>query len=147
MAFIFFMAGRPFKYTREELKVAVDNYFNEEIKPTLAGLALALDIDRQTLYNYAEVDELFDIIKKARERVEAKYEQRLIYESNPTGVIFALKNMGWKDKTEQDIRYPEGINLSFEKAPSFLSQIETKGSYQNQNGTKMLHTKGGDVPL
>ncbi len=33
-------------------------------------------------------------------RVEAIYEERLIYEQNQTGVIFSLKNMGWKDKTE-----------------------------------------------
>ena len=55
---------------------------------------------RHTLYNYKEREEFFHIIKKATEKVEARYEKRLIYENNPTGVIFALKNMGWRDKSE-----------------------------------------------
>ena len=102
---LLFMAGRPLKFTsKEQLQTEVDLYFAQESKPTLAGLALSLGINRQTLYNYAEKDEFLDIIKKARERVEAAYEGRLIYENNPTGVIFALKNMGWKDKTEIDQR-------------------------------------------
>ena len=97
------MAGRPLKFeTPEALQQAVDDYFASTDQITLAGLALHIGIDRQTLYNYKERDEFFDIIKTARERVEAKYERRLIYENNPTGVIFALKNMSWKDKTEQE---------------------------------------------
>ena len=51
--------------------------------------------------------------------------------------------MGWKDKTEQDVRYPDGIDLVFEKFPSFTRGIETK----EHNGGRMLHTKGGDVPM
>jgi hypothetical protein len=98
------MAGRPLIFsTPQELQKKVDEYFEENDKVTLAGLAVALDIDRKTLYNYAERDEFFHIIKKARERVEATYEERLIYTQNATGVIFALKNMNWRDKTEQDI--------------------------------------------
>lgn len=94
--------GRPLKFeTPEILQSAVNQYFEQD-KITLAGLAEHLNIDRQTLYNYAERNEFFDIIKKAREKVEARYEQRLIYENNPTGVIFALKNMGWRDKSEVD---------------------------------------------
>lgn len=95
-------AGRPLKFTPEELQSRVTEYLAGE-RVTLAGLAFHLGIDRQTLYNYAERDEFFDIIKTAREAVEARYEERLIYEGQPTGVIFALKNMGWKDKTETDV--------------------------------------------
>lgn len=94
----------PLKFeTPELLKAEVDKYFTSTTKPTLSGLALALGIDRQTLYNYKNRDEFFDIIKKATEIVEAKYEERLIYDGQPTGVIFALKNMGWKDKTETEL--------------------------------------------
>lgn len=96
--------GRPLKFeTPELLQAEVDKYFLNTLKPTLAGLALSLGIDRQTLYNYKNRDEFFDIIKKATEMVEAKYEERLIYDGQPTGVIFALKNMGWKDKTETEL--------------------------------------------
>jgi hypothetical protein len=105
--YFWFMAhagGRPLIFpSPADLQSACDLYFASEERITLAGLALALNIDRQTLYNYAERDEYFDIIKKAREKVEARYEAKLIYDNQPTGVIFALKNMGWKDKTETEL--------------------------------------------
>lgn len=96
--------GRPPTWTNPEvLKKLVDNYFENEKEPTLSGLALALDIDRKTLYNYSLKDEFFPIIKKARDKVEKRYEDILINKDRPTGVIFALKNMGWADRTETDI--------------------------------------------
>lgn len=107
--------GRPFKYTAAELSQKVAIYFETSDKWTIAGLASYLGVSRQTLYNYKEQDELFDIIKDAIFKIEACYEERLIYSNAPTGVIFALKNMGWKDKTEQDIKVEGGVNLVFEK--------------------------------
>jgi len=109
-------AGRPLKYSAQDLQTKVDEYFETEGKPTIAGLAVFLDMDRQTLYNYRERDEFFDILKRAVNKVEAKYEGRLIYENNPTGVIFALKNMGWKDKTESEVRVDGGVQLVFTDA-------------------------------
>ena len=94
--------GRPKIWESPEvLSKLIDEYFQSDERKTLSGLAVFLDIDRQTLYNYADRDEFFDILKKARSKIEALYEERAIYEMNPTGVIFALKNMGWTDK--QDI--------------------------------------------
>lgn len=81
----------------------VDAYFETTDKPTLSGLAYFLEVSRQTLYNYSEKDEFLDIIKRARARIEVSYEERLIYGTQPTGVIFALKNMGWTDKLSTDI--------------------------------------------
>lgn len=96
--------GRPLIWTDPAvLQKLVDNYFESEKQVTLAGLAEALDISRKTLYNYEKKDEFLHIIKKAREKVEKRYEDYLIYSGTPTGVIFALKNMGWADKVEQDI--------------------------------------------
>lgn len=96
--------GRPLLFDHPgKLQAEIETYFASTLRPTLAGLAYALGIDRQTLYNYEKRQEFFDIIKKARDRVEVTYEERLIYDTQPTGVIFALKNMGWKDKTEQDL--------------------------------------------
>jgi hypothetical protein len=93
--------GRPAIWTDPKvLEKFISQYFENQKRPTLAGLAVALDIDRQTLYNYAKKDEFFDIIKKARDKVEAIYEEKLVYETNQTGVIFSLKNMGWKDRSD-----------------------------------------------
>lgn len=95
--------GRPMIWkTPDELQVMVDQYFDSTDRWTLSGLAVFIGIDRKTLYNYEDRDEFFHIIKRARDRVESIYEQRAIYENNPTGVIFALKNMGWTDRLATD---------------------------------------------
>lgn len=96
--------GRPNTWKDPKfLQKLIDEYFKNNDKPTLAGLAYALGVSRSTLYAYEEKDDFSDIIKKSRQRVEKSYEERLIYGTQPTGVIFALKNMGWKDKVETDI--------------------------------------------
>lgn len=96
--------GRPSLWTNPEVvKKLIDEYFNREKMPTMAGLAVSLDVSRSTLYNYADKDEFMDIIKKARWKIEEAYEKLLIYGDKPTGVIFALKNTGWTDKQETDI--------------------------------------------
>lgn len=99
--------GRPLKFnTVEELESKINAYFkscNEETNPmTITGLALALDTSRETLCNYEDREEFFDAIKKAKLTVQNAYEKRLVKRGNG-GDIFALKNFGWKDKTETDI--------------------------------------------
>jgi hypothetical protein len=96
----------------EHLSQLVEEYFETNDKPTLSGLAVHLGIDRQTLYNYKNRDEFFDIIKAATAKVVSIYEERLIYSDKPTGVIFALKNMDWKDRhdhTTDDRPFPTPI--------------------------------------
>lgn len=117
------MAGRPPLYnSAEELQQKIDAYFGSltavikdgqieraEQPATITGLALFLGFsDRQSLYDYEEREEFSCIIKRARLRVECEYEKKLSYQS-PTGSIFALKNMGWKDKTEQEVNGNLGI--------------------------------------
>ena len=103
------MAGRPRTYeTPEELLTAVEGYFafiKENKEPaTITGLALHIGFEsRQSIYDYEEDGQFSYIIKNARLRVECEYEKRLSTAQSPTGAIFALKNMGWKDKTEQEI--------------------------------------------
>lgn len=110
------MAGRPLKFaTVLELQQAIDAYF-EDMKTvlyttndgvpvyeplTITGLALALDTTRQTLMDYQERDEFTDAIKKAKTRIE-NYAEKRIFGNAPTGAIFALKNYGWRDKTESE---------------------------------------------
>ena len=95
--------GRPMIWKDPiELSNLIADYFDQTKRPTLSGLAVFLEVDRHTLYNYKEKDEFFHIIKRATAKVEAIYEERAIYENNPTGVIFALKNMGWSDRVAND---------------------------------------------
>ena len=97
--------------TVDELQKAIDNYFavdafvidgegGKTFLPTMAGLALSLDVDRRTIVNYAHNEEYFPTIRKAKARIEAFIETRL-YGNNVTGCIFNLKNnFDWKDKQE-----------------------------------------------
>lgn len=70
--------------------------------PSITGLAIFLGFNsKSTLYEYAERIEFSDSIKKGLLQIENKYEKGL-WNDKPTGVIFALKNMGWSDKKEVD---------------------------------------------
>jgi hypothetical protein len=99
---------------------------------TVTGLALFLGFEsRQSIYDY-EKDGVFSyIIKNARLRVEEQYEQRL-HSSTPTGAIFALKNMGWKDKVETGFTDNEGKDM----VPVQIIQLPSNGReklIQNDN--------------
>lgn len=105
--------------SRKKMESAIDEYFKSgisakifvigvapyerEVKvemPTITELAHYLGFEsRQSIYAY-ELDGRFSyIIKRARLKIEINYEQRL-HLASPTGAIFALKNMGWSDKSE-----------------------------------------------
>ncbi|WPU96506.1 hypothetical protein SNE25_13360 [Mucilaginibacter sabulilitoris] len=51
---------------------------------------------KQEFEAYEESGKHANILKRARLRIEAAYEAR--FYQTPTGVIFALKTMGWNDK-------------------------------------------------
>lgn len=120
--------GRPpFFESNEQLQQAIDSYFENcpdkrmmvvgegsiEIPIyTITGLAYHLGFEsRQSFYDYIEKIEFTYTIKRARLKIESKYEQNLQF-NNATGSIFALKNFGWVDKTEHEVS--GGISLHFD---------------------------------
>lgn len=129
--------GRKPKYTEAEAMAAkIDDYFRfcpdtvelvefdkkngefvtfKKITPSICGLALFLGFnDRQSLYDYEKKAEFSGTIKKARTLVERHYELQL-NTPNCTGAIFALKNMGWRDKQETEISTSESTQEAFLK--------------------------------
>ena len=128
--------GRPPKYkTPKELQDKVDEYFEScwvdkvtestdkdgvctmsavryQNRPyTIAGLAYHLGMTTEALRNYQDKDEFLVIVKRAKQQVEMGFEENLT-RNNPTGSIFWLKNhAGYKDKTESEVKYPDGINV------------------------------------
>lgn len=110
------LAGRPLKFDSVEvLERLIEKYFDSEDAhivlddgarvpaPTMSGLALYLDMDRKTLYNYSKKAQFFPTIKRAKARVEQYLEKRL-YGQAVTGTIFSLKNnFDWQDKTAVDV--------------------------------------------
>jgi hypothetical protein len=94
--------GRPPEYnTPEEIQKAIDAYLMaDDCDFTITGLALELGFcSRQSFYDYEEKPEFTYTIKKARLHIERAYEKKLSGKE-VGGAIFALKNLGWKDKTE-----------------------------------------------
>lgn len=107
--------GRPPLYdTPEELEAACNAYFMgcdvREEPYTVTGLALDLGFSsRQSLDDTSKRDGFSDVVKRAKLLVEKGYEMRL-HGNNPTGAIFSLKNMGWKDEQRREIS--GGLSLS-----------------------------------
>lgn len=129
--------GRKLKIPDVEImQTKIDEYFNNcpdkvtlscfdknngewfeyyKITPTISGLALYLGFSsRKAFYDYENKLEFSDTIKKARFRIENEYEKQL-YNDKCTGAIFALKNLGWKDKTETEVTAGESTQEVFLK--------------------------------
>lgn len=130
------LGGRPPVYeTPEDMSNAISNYFeyvkgefewvttsDEEGKPcdvkrwirepeavTITGLCLYLGFEsRQSFYDNEKRDGFSYIIRRARMMVENHYEVTGQVAKTPTFQIFALKNMGWADKTEVDNKSSDG---------------------------------------
>ena len=107
------MAGNPMfikKYDNpQELLEKIEEYFNTTPpkEQTRAGLCVFLGITTMTLCNYkngSQGDEIAEVVRWAYTRMEHKYEMDLNYRPNPTGPIFALKQYGWKDSQDVDVK-------------------------------------------
>jgi len=71
---------------------------------TMTGMALALGFtSREAFDTYAEYEGFSDSVKAAKLLVENAYEKRLHGQNNVAGAIFALKNMGWRDRQDLDV--------------------------------------------
>ncbi|GAB3994629.1 hypothetical protein GCM10028807_32650 [Spirosoma daeguense] len=69
-------------------------------RPKITTLALFLGFEsRQSLADYVKRESFSYPIKRALLIIESEYEDILPF-AKGGGVIFALKNMGWEDKTE-----------------------------------------------
>lgn len=122
--------ARPLKYkSKEELQVAIDNYFKScsgtmltdedgqpvlnkygeavfinQKPPTVTGLALALGFNsRQALLNYQGRKEFNDTITRAKAFCEEYAESRLFDRDGSNGAKFSLTNnfKGWREKPEE----------------------------------------------
>jgi len=125
--------GRPLKFkNKEELEKKINEYFencpdfkiityfdknsgevieHKIMTPTISGLALFLGFcDRRSFYDYEEYPEFSHTIKKARSKIENEYEKQL-WNDKCAGAIFALKNLGWVDKVEQDVNLSDSLNI------------------------------------
>lgn len=139
--------GRPPKYNSvKELQEKIKDYFDScwidkvvevtdkngtvtatnaryQDRPyTVAGLALALDVTRETLCEWEKNSKFSDVIKKAKLQIKMNVEEKLLDGKNPAGCIFWLKNHDsayFKDKTETAVKAEVKHGLSPEVTELF----------------------------
>jgi hypothetical protein len=96
--------GRPLKFEQpSDLQDAIEEYLNETPMEewTVTGLCLAIGTNKQVLLDYEKREGFSEIVKEAKLYIENAYEISL-RKYGRSGDIFALKNFGWRDKTEQE---------------------------------------------
>ncbi len=106
--------GKAKYQKRIDLQSKVDQYFDhceENKKPyTITGLAYFLGFkSREALTIYEHKPEFDGIITRARLRVEANLEERLLTSKNVAGIIFNLiNNFKWvqRNETVNEVRMP-----------------------------------------
>lgn len=135
--------GRPLKFsTPEELRERGMEYINEckinNSKILITGLALALECDRDTLLNYEARDEFFGTVRELKLYCE-NYAESMLFEGSASGAIFALKNHGWRDKTEVDSTINQNTTVSIEGSEALKGLANSLG----QN-IKDSYAKGTD---
>ena len=106
-------------HSLDEVNQRLDEYFmmmgEEDVKPTVAGMAMALGMSRRTLYAIAHdaptggsgyltalPQEVALSIKRAYSMMELLWEQYMLHgKINPvTGIFLAKNNFGYQDKQE-----------------------------------------------
>jgi transposase-like protein len=109
--------GRPTDYSEEKLALArqyLDGGWEDEgdAVPQIAGLAMAMDVHRSTIYEWAEdadKKEFADIFTRVKQMQERKLVNNgLAGTFNPAITKMMLTKHGYSDKIEQAHTSPDG---------------------------------------
>jgi len=94
----------PVKGTKDETSLKKEKVWDREPEPAMVtGLALHVGFNSvQQMDAACKKGKLAKLLKQARLRVEKEYERKLHMQA-PTGAIFALKTMGWKERDNNAI--------------------------------------------
>lgn len=104
--------GRPSKYSSKILELAEDYLENHDHKygdvvPTVAGLALVLDVTKKTIYNWSEQEDNKEFLHTL-DKIQQKQEKTLVSgglmkEFDSAISRLMLSNHGYVQKSEADI--------------------------------------------
>lgn len=122
---------KPDMQNVEEVQKRILDYFQlcaeDDMKPSVAGMALAFDVDRGTLWLWATRQvkfppEVLDTIKKAYQLLNSQMENYMQNgKINPVAGIFLMKNnMGYQDK--QEVVLTPNNQLGDQTSPEELQQ-------------------------
>ncbi len=89
-----------------------------QLPPTLSGLAVHLDVSRNTLLNYSKRDEFVHVIARAKQRIAAYLEQALFRRETAKGAMFLLRvNHGYGRKDQEHCAKHPSFKIVVEKPP------------------------------
>lgn len=132
---------KPNMRDEQQVEQRVKDYFQlceqNDMKPSVAGLALAFDVDRNTIYRWANdgegskqlSDESRRTLKKAYKILNAQMEDYMQNgKINPVAGIFLMKNnMGYRD--QQEITLKPDSQLGEQKEPDELQKKYLEDAY------------------
>ena len=98
--------GRPTKYKKEYCAAIVKYFAESENFPTYAGFAVEIEVDISTLERWADnYKEFCGAYARAKAIQEAKLVSGAMQNkyNSQFAQFFAKNNLGFRDKTEQDI--------------------------------------------
>ena len=132
------MSRKPLVESPEEFLTRVEAYFEdckEHKEPaTYTGMLIALGFhSRQNMYDYSRRTEYTELVLYAKLRIESVYEANL-HGPNPTGSIFALKNMGWSDKQVHEMKGAVEIKDNGERAARVMALLKKAAEKREQQG-------------
>lgn len=123
--------------TAKDLRRAVNAYFDEADEVTapytIAGLCLHIGYTRDMFLRNSHSTELGEILSQARLLIEQQLETRLATSGKPTGAIFALKNLGWSDRSFLDVGVSGG-NSDSPEALKWTVEVIAPGEPRNIKG-------------
>ena len=141
--------ARPPKYkNKEDFQEVVDEFFEDcldrERMPTKNGLAIYLDITRETLNQYERKEMFSDTIKKCYMKIEEAWNQALNKNGTVAGIIFYLKNaFAWRDERKIEHSGKVGVtreyvkNLTDEELDA-IAKISTTGDSKKGEGSSEI---------
>jgi hypothetical protein len=78
-------------------------YTRQPEPPTMSGLTYYLGFNSRKEFNeYEKLGKHAELLKRARLKIETEYEKKL-HQPSAAAAIFALKSMGWSEKSGDDI--------------------------------------------
>lgn len=87
---------------KDKIKKELKEYLETHDIPIIAEFAYLTGIPRSTLYEW---DEIRDLMELCTTKKEANLELGALKgELQPTMAIFSLKQLGWTDKVEQNVK-------------------------------------------
>ncbi len=119
---------KDIKQVRERMNLYLDFCKNDGVKPTVSGLALAIGVDRRTLYRWRVGDtrnaEYQELIARYVNMLETYLETQMVSgKINPvTGIFLAKNHFGYADKQEVEVLPSGSYGINRELTEEELSE-------------------------